>query len=269
MRTALPICALLVLLAIVGSAGLHAAVPEIGIDEHLGDTISLENLSLFGEDGQPVDVQALFDRPVILTLVYFRCPGICTPLLQELAANVDLSKLQPGEDYRIVTVSFDPADTADMAKNKRDNLLATLERKEVPPEGWRFLTGTEETIRELTDAVGFRYTKNENGIDFVHAATVIFLSKEGKIVRYLNGTRFNPADLEMAVVDASEGRARSFMQRMQRLCYSYDPAGRAYVLKLNRIILGVTLLFAGAFAVFLFSKNVTRKNPKSHATGSA
>jgi protein SCO1/2 len=98
---------------------------------------------------------------------------------------------------------------------------------------------------------------------------VIFLSKEGKIVRYLNGVRFNPADLELAVVDASEGRARSFMQRMQRLCYSYDPAGRAYVLKTNRIILGVTLLFAGLFGVFLFSKNLTRKNPKSHATGSA
>jgi len=269
MRKTISVMTLCILLAIVGSVGIRAEIAEIGIDEHLGETIPLDKLSFTGEDGRPVDLQSLFDLPVALILVYFRCPGICTPLLQEMAHNVDLSKLQPGEDYRILTVSFDPTDTPDLAKNKRDNLLATLEHKQVPPEGWRFLTGTPETIRELTDAVGFRYTKNENGVDFVHAASVIFLSKEGKIVRYLNGVRFNPADLEMALVDASEGRARSFMQRMQRLCYSYDPAGRAYVLKVNRIILGVTLLFAGLFGVFLVSKNLTRKNPKSHATGSA
>lgn len=126
------------------------------------------------------------------------------------------------------------------------------------PEDWRFLTGDADNIRRLTDAVGFRYIRDKNGIDFVHAARMIFLSPEGKIVRYLNGTRCNPADLKMAVLDASAGRARSFMQRIERLCYSYDPQGRAYVLKINRIILGLTLLFVFIFGAFLLSGKLLR-----------
>jgi protein SCO1/2 len=269
MRTAFRICVLFTLLLSVGSAGAEETEPRIGIEEHLGERIPLEELTFTDEEGAPLTLGTLFDRPVVLTLVYYRCPSICTPLLQEVAHVADLTDLEPGEDYRIVTISFDPNDSAELAKIKKANMLATLEHKQVPEDGWRFLTGEEDQIRRITEAVGFHYTRDANEIDFVHAATVIFLSPEGKIVRYLNGTRFNPADLKMAVVDASEGRARSFMQRIQRLCYSYDPEGRAYVLKINRIILGVTLIFAGAFGAFLFSKNFARRTSKAQTTGSA
>jgi len=251
----------------VGMAGAQEERPTIGIVERLGETIPLETMSYTGEDGEVVELAELFDRPVALTLVYYRCPSICTPLLQEMARVADMARMQPGEDYRIVTISFDPKDTAELSRMKRKNFLATLEKKQVPEDGWRFLTGDEEQIRKITEAVGFCYARDENLVDFVHAATVVFISPEGKIVRYLNGTQFNPVDLEMAVVDAAEGRARSYMQQIQRLCYSYDPEGQAYVLMINRVILGVTLAFAAGFGVFLVSRNAGRRDAGDQTSG--
>ncbi len=241
---------------------------RIGIVEHLGDRLPLQELSFLDEEGRPITLKELSDRPIVLTLVYYKCPGICTPLLQELAAAVDKCDLSPGEDYRIVTISFDPTETAELARPKKANMIAEVKSKEVPPNGWRFLTGNTKNVRHITEAVGFRYIQDKNKVDFVHAATVIFLSTDGMIARYLNGTRINPADLKLAVIDASEGRARSFMQKIQKLCYSYDPEGRAYVLKMNRIILGVTLLFAMAFGGFLVFKKTAHRLTKIHMTGS-
>ena len=247
--------AILLALATIGHA---QETNEIGIDEQLGAKISLGELTFLDEQGQPVKLESLFDRPVVLTLVYYRCPGICTPLLNELTRAVDHCDLVPGKDYRLVTISFDPEETAELARQKRENMLAQLKNVTVSPDQWRFLTGDAENIRRLTEEVGFRYAPDQNGVDYIHAATVVFLSPDGMIARYLNGLKFNPADLKMAVIDASEGRARSFMQRMQRLCYSYDPKGRAYALNINRIILAVTLGFAGTFALVLFVRGKTR-----------
>jgi protein SCO1/2 len=242
---------------------------QIGIDEQLGERIPLEALSFFDEDGEPLALQELFDRPIVLTLVYYRCPGICTPLLQEVARVADHCDLVPGEDYRLVTISFDPKETAELAQPKKVNMLAEMTNHQVPPDGWRFLTGDAENIRRITEAVGFRYAPDKNSVDFVHAATVIFLSPGGMIARYLNGTQFNPADLKLAVIDASEGRARSFMRKIERLCYSYDPEGQAYVLKINRLILGVTLLFVVVFVAFLVFRKVATRGGDGRMTGNA
>ncbi len=258
MRQVSFIVALLMLVLVAAPARAQESALQVGVDERLGEFVPLDGLSFTGEDGETIPLKTLFDRPVLLTLVYYRCPGICTPLLQETARVAGLSDLEPGVDYRIVTISFDPEETASLAKIKKLNMLAEIGNREVQSDAWRFLTGDAEAIRTLTDAVGFRYIRDENGVDFVHVGRMIFLSPEGKIVRYLNGTRCNPADLKMAVLDASAGRARSFMQRIERLCYSYDPQGRAYVLKINRIILGVTLLFVVVFGAFLLSGKVAR-----------
>jgi protein SCO1/2 len=243
--------------------------PRVGVEEHLGDVIPVETFSFVDEEGEPIDLKGLFDRPIVLTLVYFRCPGICTPLLQELVRNVDNCDLAPGEDYRLITVSFDPTETAEMAERKKTNMLGALKRKDVQPDAWRFLTGEEDDIRRLTDAVGFYYMKDENQQDYIHAASVMFLSPDGKIVRYLNGTEFNPADLEMAVIDASEGRARSFIQKVQKLCYTYDPGSRGYVLQLNRIILGITVVFVAVFGGFLLLKSGRHSQSVRQSQGAA
>ncbi len=239
---------------------------RVGIDEHLGEILPLDSLHFGDENGEPVVLASLFDRPVILTLVYYRCPGICTPLLQELAHAIDNCDLTPGQDYRIVTISFDPKETAELARNKQTNMIASLKNKEVSTDGWRFLTGDAENVRKITEGVGFLYTPDRNNVDFIHAATVMFLAEDGKIVRYLNGTVFNPADLKLAVIDATEGRARSFMQKIQQICYSFDPEGRAYVLKINRLILGATLLFAMSFGAFLLFRGRGRRHVTAGAT---
>jgi protein SCO1/2 len=229
---------------------------EVGIEERLGEVLPLETFTFADEEGNPIVLKDLFDRPVVLTLVYLRCPSICTPLLQELSRNVNNCDLTPGKDYRMT-------ETPDLAKLKKTNFLATLDKKEMSPDGWRWLTGDEETIKRITEQVGFHYIKDKNNVDYVHAATVIFLSSEGKIVRYLNGVQFNPADLKMAVIDATQGRARSFMRRVQALCYTYDPASRGYVLKLNRIILGITVIFVMGFGGFLRLKKSRRRDPSN------
>jgi protein SCO1/2 len=236
---------------------------EVGIEERLGEILPLDTFTFADEEGNPIVLKDLFDRPVVLTLVYLRCPSICTPLLQELSRNVNNCDLTPGEDYRMVTISFDPTETPDLAKLKKANFLATLDKKDVSPSDWRWLTGNEENIKRITEQVGFHYIKDKNKVDYVHAATVIFLSAEGKIVRYLNGIQFNPADLKMAVIDATQGRARSFMRRVQALCYTYDPASRGYVLQLNRIILGITVIFVMGFGAFLLLKKRRRSEPSS------
>ncbi|MGD2109277.1 MAG: SCO family protein [Phycisphaerae bacterium] len=242
---------------------------EVGIEEHLGSVLDLDNYTFADEEGNPIALKELFDRPVVLTLVYFRCPGICTPLLQELSKNVNNCDLTPGEDYRLVTISFDPTETPDLARLKKANFVATVDKKEVSAEDWRWLTGDEPTIKRITEAVGFRYIKDKNKVDYVHAATVIFLSEEGKIVRYLNGVQFNPADLKMAVIDATQGRARSFMRRVQALCYAYDPTSRGYVLQLNRIILGMTALFVMGFGGFLLLRKSRRAERSGEHEGEA
>ncbi len=243
--------------------------PRVGIEEHLDTSLALDDLHFTDEDGNPVVLKDLFGKPVILTMVYFSCPGICTPLLNELSRVVQQSRMVPGKDFRMVTISFDPDEGHELARLKRTNMIAAMEKNKPAPEDWRFLVGDEENIRKITDALGFRYVRDKNGIDFVHAASVMFLSPEGKIVRYLNTTRFNPADLEMAVIDAAEGRSRSFMQKVERLCYAYDPEGQAYVLKINRIILGITLVFVLLFVGFLVLRKPAARRPPRVSKGAA
>ncbi len=266
-------------LTILLVAALLAASPafaeeakqEVGIEERLGEILPLEEFEFTDEDGNPIILGDLFDGqiPVVLTLVYYSCPGICTPLLNELAYNIERCDLAPGEDFQLVTISFNPADTAELARLKRINMLDTIEANKPKLEDWRFLVGDQENIDKITQAVGFHYVPDENGVDFVHAASVMFISPEGKISRYLNTLQFNPADLELAVIDASLGRARSFMQRIERLCYSFDPEGRAYVLKVNRIILGITLVFVLFFVFFLVFRKPVSKPAEPQSEGNA
>jgi protein SCO1/2 len=261
-RAWLPAVALLAL----GASGAHAqddAAPEyandatVGIDEKLGETIPLD-LEFIDHHGSPVVLRDLMDKPTILTLVYLRCPSICSPLLHEVARAVDKSDVIPGEDYELITVSFDITDNTDLSSTARNTLLQEIER-EMPADSWQFLTGEEDSIARLTDAVGFRFRREEQ--DFSHAGTVMFISPEGKIVRYLAGEKILPANFKMAVIDAADGRPRSLVQRLQKLCYAYDSEGQTYVLKANRIILLVTLPLVGLFlGVLLFKKKAPARS---------
>jgi protein SCO1 len=242
-----------------GAAAEEASGP-VGIDDKkLGSLLPINDLAFAGEEGERVVLADLFDRPVVLTLVYFRCPRICTLLLSDLAKAVEMCDLTPGEDYRLVTVSFDPREKPDMARNKRANMIAEIEKRTVSPSAWRFLTGDEENIRKITDEAGFRYIPDKNKMDWIHPVTVIVVSADGKIVRYLNPMPLNPVDLKMAVIDAKQGRSRPMIQALQRLCYSYESSSRAYQLRINRIVLWTTVIGMAALGWFLIFRR--RKKP--------
>lgn len=232
-----------------GAPREYANDDKIGIDEKLGELVPLD-VPFLDEDGRQVVLKDLMTRPTILTLVYFRCPSICSPLMHELADVIDQLEMEAGKDFDLITISFDKDETPELATKAKAGLLGDM-KKRLPPESWRFLTGDAESIMRVADAVGFRFQRDEK--DFSHAGTVIFLSTDGKIVRYLPGLKMLPTSVKMAIIDAKEGRARSFFERVQKLCYGYDGDGKQYVFKVNRVILAVTLAGLGLFLVYLLA----------------
>jgi protein SCO1/2 len=232
---------------------------EVGIDEKLGATVPLD-LAFKAEDGTPVTLRQLIDKPTILTLNYFRCAGICTPQLNGVVEVLNRTDAVPGKDFQVVTVSFDGRDTPEMAAQKRTNYLGELTRP-FPPAAWRFLTGPDATSRALADAVGFKY--KAVGDDFVHAAAIIFLSPQGKVTRYMYGVTYLPADLQLAAQEAGRGEAQPTINKFLKFCFSYDPAGRKYVLNTTSIGATVIILAALAFVVVLVRRGRKTKSQEA------
>ncbi len=196
--------------------------PYIGIEEQLGGYVPLD-LTFVVSDGREVSLKELIDRPTIVSFVYYSCTDVCPLLLT--GVSEDLRKLDavPGEEYRALAVSFDELDTpADAAKNTRDYLKAI--EKPYPPEAWRFLTGDRANIKKFTNAAGFRFQRKEDV--FHHSVTLVVLSGEGKIIRYLYGKTFLPFDLKMALAEASEGRPGPTITKFLQYCFTYDPKGK-------------------------------------------
>jgi protein SCO1/2 len=219
----------------------------VGIEEKLGQRVPPE-LTFNAEDGKPVALQSLFGKPTILTLVYYECPAICTPLLNGLADTLDRLDMEPGKDYQVITISFDVRDTPELAAKKRANYLKRF-HKPFPPEAWRFLTGNQAAIDKITDAVGFRYKKA--GKDFNHPAVVTVLSPDGRIMRYLQGISFMPFDIKMAVIEASKGRPMPTVNRVLAYCFACDPDGRKYVFSTLKVIGSVTVVMLAMFVAWL------------------
>jgi protein SCO1 len=229
----------------------------VGIDEKLGQLISLD-ISLIDETGKTVQLKNFIDnsKPIILSLVYYRCPGLCSPLLSGVADVVSKLDMEAGKDYCILTISFDPTENSIIAAEKKKNYLKTIKNKTITPDSWRFFTADSTNIARITDAVGFRYIKQGN--DFVHSGVLTILSPQGKVVRYLYGTDFLQFDMKMALIEASEGKVGSTIANVLTLCYSYDPEGRKYALNITRLAGGGVLLFIIVFVIFL--KVVKKKN---------
>jgi protein SCO1/2 len=239
----------------VAAADSTESPPEIGIVEKLGDFIP-EGLYFQNEKGDTVALTSLIVKPTVLSLVYYGCPGICQALLSGVAEVLDLVDAEPGEEYNVITVSFDPKDTPEASVQTKKNYLHAMMNK-FPEESWTFLTGDEETIRKLTNAVGFYYKKDEE--DFIHATALIVLSPEGKIVRYLYGISYQPFDLEMALSEASEGRVGATITRVLRFCYSYDPEGKRYAINVTRVAGMGIIVAAIAFLLFLTARGKRRR----------
>lgn len=254
------VAALFVQPVVANSNQPGVSTAEVGIDEKLGEIIPLD-ISFLDENRDTLVVGHYIDKPTIVTLVYYNCPGLCTPLLGEMIDLVDKMDLKPGEDYKILTVSFNQKDTPAIAKDKKRNFLKGL-RKPFPEDQWRWVTGDSLSIRRFTNAVGFNF-KPDRG-NFAHPTTVIVLSKEGKITRYLYGVDQLPFDLKMAVIEASEGRVSPTISKVLKFCFSYDREGDRYAFNFTRVGGGVILLAVVIFVVTISIK--TGKNKRKGAS---
>jgi protein SCO1/2 len=226
----------------------------LGIDEQLGRSIPLD-ATFNDEQGNPVTLRQLIHKPTILAFVYLHCKNVCGILLENLAMAMNQLPAEPGKDYMALAISFDENEKPSLALQEKEKYLKMIQRP-FPATAWRFLTGDPENIRKLTQAVGFHFKRV--GMDFEHPVSLMILSPDGKITRYMYGIDILPFDVKMALVEAKEGRIGPAISKVLRFCFSYDPKGKKLVFNVLRVTGVVTLLLA---ASILFLALKRRKSP--------
>lgn len=227
---------------------------DVGIEEMLGEYVPLD-LGFVDADGDSIYLRDIIQRPTVISLVYFRCPTICKPLLGSVAEVVEKTNLKPGEDYDLLTISFDETDTPQAAKEMKASFADPINK--VGEGGWRFLTADKSTITGFTDAVGFRFARQEK--DFAHGSCLIVLSPDGKIVRYLFGLSYLPFDVKMAVTEANQGKVAPTIARVLKYCFSYDPEGRRYVFNVTKVAGASILLLMVGWVIYISTFGRSRK----------
>jgi protein SCO1/2 len=230
-----------------------AALRDVGFDQKLGETIPAD-IVLRDEQGRPVRFRDLTGtRPVVLTLVYYECPMLCTLTLNGLMSALETLSYLPGREFDVVTVSFDAREGPELAAAKKKVYLDRYGRPGAEA-GWRFLTGDAEQIGRLTRAVGFRYAWDDETRQFAHPAGVMVLTPDGVIARYLYGVEYAPRDLRFGIIEAGQRKIATPLDRVALLCYQYDPMTGKYGLLTLRLIRAggvATLVALGAFIVVM------------------
>ncbi len=256
---------LLYLLAILGLSRIAVAqvqktnappsiLRNVGIDQRLNEQIPLD-LELRDESGRTRRLREYFgEKPVVLSLVYFDCPMLCTLVENALLESLRSLKFSVGKEFNVLTVSFDPHDTPERAAAKKTIYVGLYGRKGAS-EGWHFLTGDETSIQQLTKAVGFRYNYDPQSRQFAHATAIMVLTPEGKLSRYLYGIQYPPGDLRLGLVDASARKIGSPVDQILLFCWHYDPATGKYGLIISRALqVGalITVLSLGTLMLIMF-----------------
>lgn len=213
-----------------------AALEDIGITEHLGETPDLAT-TFKDEQGETVQLSKYFTgrKPILLSLVYYGCPGLCnfhlngvTDAFKELDWNL-------GKEFDMVVISIDPSEDSKMAASKKKSHLKELGREEAA-SGWHFLTGTQENIQKIAQQVGFRYRWDEASKQWAHTAAMYVLSPEGKLSRYLYGIQFEPKTVRLSLVEASQGKTGSVVDHLILYCFQYDPNKKTYAFYAYNIV---------------------------------
>ncbi|MEL7832405.1 SCO family protein [Fodinibius sp. Rm-B-1B1-1] len=237
---------------------------DVGVEERLGDQIPL-NLTFANAKGDSIKLKELFTdgKPVLLNPVYYECPQLCSMIKEAIFKGVKDLKWSPGKEYNIVTFSFDPNEKTSLAADNKKRFLNKLDRNSAE-EGWHFLTGSKDNIQQLTEAIGFKKQRLENG-QYAHGAAIMFLSPDGKITRYLYGLKYDEFDLRNALYDAADGNVGSTAEQVLLYCYQYDADSNSYVPVAWRFMqVGgfATMLILGIFLGFMWLKHRYSNNEK-------
>ena len=208
---------------------------NVGIEQHLDEQIPAD-LSFRDETGKPVHLGDYFGKkPMILNLVYYNCPMLCGEVLSGLEGALRVLKFDVGKEFDVLTVSFDPRETPDMATRKKAEFLKRYGRAGAA-EGWHFLTGPQESIDALTKAAGFQYQYDPKTGQFAHATAIMILTPEGKIAQYYYGVDYAPKDLRLGLIQASENKIGTLADQVLLYCYHYDPTTGKYGAIISRVL---------------------------------
>ena len=269
MRRAAPLIAVLLTAVWPGVAPAQDGLPRplrgVGFDQRLDEQVPLD-LMFSDETGSTVRLGDYFGgKPVILVLAYYKCPRLCTEVLNGLVRALMDVPFDAGNQFAVLTVSFDPRETPVLAAAKKKTYLERYGRPGAAA-GWHFLTGDEPSIKRLTEAVGFRYVYDPKFDQFAHASGIMVLTPRGKIARYFYDIRYSPLDLRLSLVEASENKIGSPVDQVLLFCFHYDPAEGKYgavVMNFVRLGGGVTLLAVGMFLTVMWRRE--RRNARAKA----
>jgi protein SCO1/2 len=228
---------------------------EVGITEHLDEYLP-SGIMLTDHNGKMIDLKQLINKPTVLCFVYYRCPGICSPLMNGLADVMAASGMALGKDYQAVTISIDSRENYELGQKKRNTYLKKLKGQD--GSGWTFLVGDSANVAKATQTLGFGF-KFENN-EFMHEGALIMISPEGKITRYLKGISFVPFEFKLAVYEASQGKSAPTIIKVLKYCYSYDRKTETYSLDVTRITASITIIFAVSLLVYLLVRGRRRKS---------
>lgn len=224
---------------------------QVGFEEKQGKYADL-TVKLVNEAGDTVLLKDVINKPTILNLVYYQCPGTCSPLMWGISKFIDGVDLVPGKDYEVITISFDPTEKIDLGIRKKASYISTMKNTNAS-KGWLFFVSDSLNLSKLTKSVGFDYYKVNN--QYVHPTGLIALAADGKIVRYLRGIDFLPFDIKITMVEAAQGKIGPSINRLLAICYSYDDQGNKFVFNVTRVSAIVILFFVVLiFLVLAFSR---------------
>jgi protein SCO1/2 len=239
---------------------------DVGVDQKLNDSVPLD-LTFRDESGQIVKLGQFFgDKPVILSLVYYNCPMLCTQVLNGMERSLKDVPMDIGKQFSVVTVSIDPTERPALASAKRA-LYTGLYGRPGSTQGWHFLTGDEPQIKQLANAVGFRYAYDPQSKQFAHASAIMILTAEGKISRYLYGIQYATRDLRLGLVEASEGKIGTPVDQILLFCYHYDAATGKYSLLISRVLkaAGIFTILVIGIGIFLLARSEHYALPERRA----
>ena len=269
MKRIIVTCAIVILLGLPALAQRTEPLPQdledVGVTQNLDAALPLD-LEFVDEEGRRVKLGDYFDsdRPVLLSLVYYECPMLCTLVLDGMVRVMEEMDWVPGDQFDVVTISIDPEETTELAVQKKENYLRSYGKPEAAA-GWHFLTGDEDAIRSVADTVGFRYRYMEENGEFAHPAVLFVLTPEGRVSRYLFGVQHDPQTLRLSLVEASEGGIGTPVDKFLLYCYRYDPAEGRYApvaMQLMRVGGGATILLLGGVMLTLWLREARHKRRK-------